>query len=148
VDARIGVVNVDLTEPPGPGQEMYWTKPYFIDVFAREWVDHILDILEGSEIRVGGVSIGGTKFENFCTLRGISQALLSGDKVTEVRCEVCGNHTTWPAGKLRLTGSPEQARSVIVNSRGLFIAETIYKHRMLRQPTGSFPPKAIGYVVR
>ena len=144
LDARIGAIDVHLSQSPSGPDEVAWTCDFQVLLASRQWLTQIEDLIDGKRVALGQVFVNGKASSDWTT---INEARAPGFFSSEGRskvCPICGYvyATLW--GKAFFTDPDVQGRPLIIASKAIFVREDEAVRRGLRTPVGAYKPTLVG----
>jgi hypothetical protein len=143
IDARVGAIDVHLSQAPRGPDELAWTCNYQVLIASKAWLAQIEDLIDGQKVALGQILVNGRASTDWAT---INEALAPGFFSSEGRskiCPICGSvyATLW--GKAFFTDPDVAGRPLIIASSGIFVREDEAIRRALRTPTGAYKPTLV-----
>lgn len=146
IDRRVGRIDVEVAKAPTSRIELNWTCTYHVRVVSRAWLNDIRDLIDESRIGVGEIRRRGRALDGWATLHEADAPTLFGAEGWAQQCPVCGSVSAMVAGREFFADPRMVGRSLIVNSRGVFIREDLALVRNLRTPAGAFKPSVVRFL--
>ena len=137
---------MEVAKAPTSRIELNWTCTYHVRVVSRAWLNDIRDLIDESRIGVGEIRRRGRALDGWATLHEADAPTLFGAEGWAQQCPVCGSVSAMVAGREFFADPRMVGRSLIVNSRGVFIREDLALVRNLRTPAGAFKPSVVRFL--
>jgi hypothetical protein len=148
IDARVGRIDVSVSEMPPNREEFSWTYEYGVPLFKRKWFELIQPIVERNDIEVGAVYLEDELRPDWVTIHSIEPPSLLCKQIIESHCSNCGGTQTWTRGRCYFDSTIGFDREIIMNRNGLFILKSIVESMGLRTPNKCFKPTLVSNLPR